>query len=97
MINLRCGGALIQLEKCIQDFGEKPCQRINGSLGGPALGPLDVYPGNPSATSCPKWIAFGFGGNNRVKTLVPDLWTTVVTKCNDRSLRVQHNTRPRRS
>jgi len=48
VINLRRGGALIQLEKCIQDFGEKPSvQRINGSLGGPALGPLDVHPEKP--------------------------------------------------
>src|SRR2546422_3665940 len=52
------------------------------SLGGPALGLVMCIEENPSATSRLQWIAFGFAGNNRVNTLVPDLRIAVVTESN---------------
>ena len=52
------------------------------SLGGPALGLVMCIEENPSATSRLQWIALGFAGNNRVKTLVPDLRIAVVTESN---------------
>ena len=82
--NLRSGGALIQLENADQYFREKPFSFSASmvSLGGPALGHVMCIEENPSATSRLQWIAFGFAGNNRVNTLVPDLRIAVVTESN---------------